>query len=103
MTAGGSKKTAIVTFMQQRTARSSFEAGRKVGRSREERGEAAGLERKGEGVFALVPGPAAKLVVGNVALSGRVPQKLSSYRHARHVRRGRALRARLLRLGEDRL
>ena len=72
MTAGGSKKTAIVTFMQQRTARSSFEAGRKVGRSREERGEAAGRIQKGEGVFDL----AAKLLVGNVALCGRVPQKL---------------------------
>ncbi|MEQ1537434.1 MAG: hypothetical protein ABL928_00785 [Sphingorhabdus sp.] len=66
------QKDMDVTFLQQRTARSFFKAGRKVGRSREERGEAAGLIQKGEGVFDL----AAKLLVGNVALSGRVPQKL---------------------------
>ena len=62
--------------MQQRTARSFLKAGREVGRSREERVEVAGLTRKGEGVFALVSGPAANLLVGNVAVSGRVPQKL---------------------------
>lgn len=49
------KKAAMDTVIQKRTARSSFEAGRKVGRSREERGEAAGLERKGE--VCLTPPP----------------------------------------------
>jgi hypothetical protein len=66
------QKDMDVTFLQQRTARSSI---KRPGGKLDVRGRNVVRRRgeiKGEGVFDL----AAKLLVGNVALSGRVPQKL---------------------------